>query len=121
MTHDWQELTKLTRDEKFVVERIRLQSGIRVEGEFELPSMAALPMEDQIFIAAFIKSHGSIKQMERLFGISYPSVKSRLNKISESIDFVDIQVSPESTKAEVLERLERGEITVDEAMKELKR
>lgn len=48
------------------IERVRLKdSGIAVEGSFELPHLARLTMEDQIFVMAFVRSHGSIKEMER--------------------------------------------------------
>ena len=79
---DWQELTDLTRGRAFVVERVRLaDSGVVVEGQFEPPQLAQLSADDQVFVAAFVRSHGSIKEMERIFGVSYPTVKSRLNRI----------------------------------------
>ena len=53
---DWQELTRLTQGATLIIERVRLaDSGIAVEGEFELPPLAKLPAEDQVFIMAFIK------------------------------------------------------------------
>ncbi|MBN2200310.1 MAG: DUF2089 family protein, partial [Candidatus Aminicenantes bacterium] len=89
MNQDWQELTKITRGAPISVERVRLKdTGIVVEGSFELPHLARLTMEDQIFVIAFVRSHGSIKEMERLFGISYPTVKNRLNAISGRLEFV---------------------------------
>jgi len=91
MTKDWQELTKITRGATLLVERIKLkEDDIVVEGSFDLPPLANLTMEDQIFVIAFIRSHGSIKDMEQLFGISYPTVKNRLNRISQMLEFVDI-------------------------------
>ncbi len=112
---DWQELTKLTGGEPVIVERVRLgKKDIFIEGEFDLPPMARLSMEDQIFVAAFVKSHGSIKRMERIFGVSYPTIKSRLNRIAGLLDFVEVETIPE--KEEVLSRLEAGEITVSEAL-----
>lgn len=115
---DWQELTDLTRGQPFVVERVRLaDNGVAIEGRFEPPQLAQLSAEDQVFVAAFVRSHGSIKEMERIFGISYPTVKSRLNRISERLDFVDTDPAP--TGAEVIERLRRGEISAQEALAEL--
>ncbi len=115
---DWQKLTELTAGKEMVVERVRLvESGLKIEGDIELPPLARLPMEEQIFVAAFIKSHGSIKQMEKLFGISYPSVKNRLNRISENFDF--IEVNKGTSAAEVLDRLEQGEISAQQAIEEL--
>ena len=115
---DWQELTALTRGQAFVVERVRLVgSGIAVEGQFEPPQLAQLSLEDQVFVAAFVRSHGSIKEMERIFGVSYPTIKSRLNRIGGQLDFVDVDPAP--TGADVVERLRRGEISAEEALAEL--
>jgi hypothetical protein len=115
---DWQELLKLTQGAPLIVERVRLEGrDIAVEGAFELPQLAKLPLEDQIFIVAFVRSHGSIKEMEQVFGVSYPTVKARLNRISQSLTFVDNNPTP--SRSEVLERLKRGEITAAEAIKEL--
>ena len=117
---DWQELTDLTRGQPFVVERVRLtESDIAVEGRFEPPQLAQLSVDDQVFVAAFVRSHGSIKEMERIFGVSYPTVKARLNRIDERLDFVD--TDPEPTRADVVSRLRRGEISVQEALAELER
>lgn len=116
MTQDWQELTRLTRGRPFIIERIRFRDqDIHLEGEFEPPPLAGLTMEDQIFITAFIRSHGSIKEMEELFGISYPTVKNRLNRISSSLEFVE--VDPPASHLEILERLNKGELSVKEALK----
>jgi len=117
-SNDWQELTQLTQGQPIVVERVRLAAkDIAVEGSFELPQLARLAMEDQIFVTAFVRSHGSIKEMERIFGVSYPTIKSRLTRIADSLEFVDTNPTP--TKAEILERLQRGEISAEDAIKEM--
>ncbi|WP_037915188.1 DUF2089 domain-containing protein [Actinacidiphila yeochonensis] len=115
---DWQELTDLTRGQPFVVERVRLVgSGIAVEGQFEPPQLARLGADDQVFVAAFVRSHGSIKEMERTFGVSYPTVKSRLKRIAEQLDFVDTDPAPDA--ADIVDRLRQGEISAQEALAEL--
>src|SRR5579862_5900921 len=87
---EWQELTRLTHGEPVTVERVRLAaSGVEIEGRFELPQLARLPLEDQIFVIAFVRSHGSLKEMESVFGVSYPTVKARLNRISASLQFIE--------------------------------
>jgi hypothetical protein len=112
---DWQELTRLTGGAPFVVERVRLAGrGIAIEGAFAPPQLARLSAEDQVFVAAFVRSHGSIKDMEQMFGVSYPTVKARLNRIAASLEFVD--ESPAPAKSEVLDRLASGEITAEEAI-----
>jgi hypothetical protein len=115
---DWQELTRLTQGEPFVVERVRLmERDIAIEGTFNLPRLAHLSAEDQVFVTAFIRSHGSIKEMEQIFGVSYPTIKARLNRIAGSLEFIDINPAP--SRSEVLDRLNRGEMTAQEAIHEL--
>jgi hypothetical protein len=119
VTTDWQELTKLTQGAPFSVERVRLKDkDIVVEGSFELPPLARLTVEDQVFLTAFIRGHGSIKEMEGLFGISYPTVKNRLNALAAQLPF--IEVNPPAPKGDVLAKLERGEISVEEAVRQMK-
>ena len=115
---DWQDLTNLTRGQPLVVERVRLtDTGVAIEGAFELPQLAQLSIEDQVFVTAFVRCHGSIKEMERTFGVSYPTIKNRLNRIANSLEFVDTDPAP--SRSEVLHRLKRGEITAPEAIREL--
>lgn len=130
MGNEWHELTDLTGDRPFTVTSVRLPSGIALEGEFELPPLARLRYEDQVFIVEFIRNHGSIKDMERAFGISYPTVKNRLNRIADQLQLVlkvDRAASgpaktPKSAKGDdVLGMLERGEITATEAAERLGR
>lgn len=113
---EWQELTKITQSRPITVERVRLgESGAALEGVWELPQLARLSAEDQVFVIAFVRSHGSIKEMERVFGVSYPTIKARLNRIGESLDFVDTNPAP--SRLEVLERLRRGDISADDAIR----
>jgi len=115
---DWQELTQLTKGQPVVVERVRLANkDIFIEGSFELPQLARLSLEDQVFIAAFVRTHGSIKEMEKVFGVSYPTIKSRLNRVAQMLEFVEIDPVP--SRAEVLERLKRGEIGAQDAIREM--
>ena len=115
---DWQELTQITQGKGIVVERVRLvDKDIAIEGSFELPQLARLSADDQIFITAFVRSHGSIKEMERIFGVSYPTIKSRLTRIADSLEFVETNPTP--SKAEILERLQQGEITAEDAIREM--
>jgi hypothetical protein len=115
---DWQELLRIAQGSEIVVERVRLpEKGIAVEGSFAPPQLARLALEDQVFVIAFIRSHGSIKEMEQTFGVSYPTVKARLNRIAGLLDFIETNPSP--SRVEVLERLNQGEISAEEAIKAL--
>jgi len=89
---------------------------LALEGDFEIKALGKLSPEDQIFVIAFVRHHGSIKKMESLFGISYPTVKNRLNAISARLDKSFEAPSP---NLYVLEQLSRGELTVAEALERL--
>ncbi len=90
--------------------------NVVMEGQIELPTLAQLSLEDQAFVMAFVRHHGSIKKMESLFGISYPTVKNRLNAIAAALDK---SMQAPSPRAYVLEQLSRGEITVEEALEKM--
>lgn len=117
---DWQELTRLTGGEPITVERVRMAaSSVEIEGSFELPQLARLPFEDQVFVIAFVRSHGSLKEMESVFGVSYPTVKARLNRISASLQFID--TDPVPSRAEILDRLKAGAIDARTAIEMLEK
>ena len=122
MTHEWHDLTDLTGDRDFVVTSVRLEdSGVGIEGEFELPPLAGLRYEDQVFVGEFVRCHGSIKHMEKAFGVSYPTIKNRLNRIATRLQLVQIDTEPAGTPAdEILDLLERGEISAEEAARRLR-
>jgi hypothetical protein len=122
--HDWQELTRLTEGREVVVERVRMaDSGLAIEAAFVLPKLAQLSHEDQVFVAAFVGAHGSIKEMEGMFGVSYPTIKARLNRLAQALDPIERDETPaaETTpRADVLDHLAAGKISVDEAVRLLK-
>lgn len=90
--------------------------GVHVESEFDLSPLARLAPEDQLFVIAFIRHHGTIKKMESIFDISYPTVKNRLNAIAAALDRDFEAPSP---NLYVLEQVARGEISVEEALNKL--
>jgi hypothetical protein len=115
---DWQDLLRMAQGSPLVVERVRLaEKGVTIEGSFTLPELARLSLEDQVFVTAFLRSHGSIKEMEQVFGVSYPTIKARLNRIGGQLQFIETNPSP--SRGEVLERLKGGEISADEAIRAL--
>src|SRR5713226_8119846 len=102
-TQDWQALTRLTAGAPFEIERVRLTGrDVAIEGRFELPPLATLSADDQIFVAAFVRCHGSIKQMEKFFGVSYPTIKNRLNRVGTQLPFAEIDPEPEPERPLVM-------------------
>ena len=78
-----------------MITSVRLETGgVAIEGEFELPPLARLRYEDQVFVSEFVRSHGSIKDMEKAFGVSYPTVKNRLNRIADQLSWCRYAARP---------------------------
>lgn len=90
--------------------------GVAMDGDFEVSPLGKLSLDDQAFVMAFVRHHGSLKKMESLFDISYPTVKNRLNAIAAALDRSFDAPTP---NVFVLEQLARGELTVDEALERL--
>src|SRR5438477_7634270 len=124
MAKDWQVLMRLTSGAAVEIERVRLvEQDVAIEGPFDLPPLARLPADDQVFSAAFARCHGSIKQMEKFFGVSYPTIKNRLNRIGALLPFAEIDPQPEPDRpspSDLLSRLERGELNVDDVVRQLR-
>ena len=120
-------MTKLTGGSRFQIERVRLvDEDIAIEGRFDVPPLASLTAEDQVFVAAFVRCHGSIKQMEKFFGVSYPTIKNRLNRIGALLPFAEITPGDPAPggpvpTSELLSRLERGEINVNDVLSRLRK
>jgi hypothetical protein len=89
---------------------------VDLDGQFEVSPLGLLPEQDQLFVTAFLRHHGSIRKMEELFEISYPTVKNRIRAIVGRLDNAFSAPNPNSA---VLEQLARGEITVDEAIERM--
>ena len=123
---DWQALSRLTGGAHFTIERVRLtDQDVAIDGHFEVPPLATLADDDQVFVAAFVRCHGSIKQMEQFFGVSYPTIKNRLNRIGAQLPFAEIDPQAEPARSptstgELLTRLERGTASVDEVLQQLR-
>lgn len=94
-----------------------------LEGNFELCKFCKLSKEHQEFIEVFIKSRGNIKEVERALGISYPTVRSKLDAVIEALGY-NIKESPDDEtgkkRKEILDLLSKGEIDSKEAIKMLR-
>ena len=90
-----------------------------ISGEFYTTKLAKLDPGQLEFDETFIKCRGSIKEMEKELKISYPTVKSRLELIAETMGYKDTE-QKDDTRMKVLDSIEKGEMTVEEALKILK-
>jgi hypothetical protein len=97
----------------------------KFEGEFTTCKFCRLPGEQRQFIEVFIKCRGNIKDVEKELGISYPTVRNRLDGVIEALGYRVEKEDPDyetekQQRQEILEALERGEITPPEAAKQIK-
>jgi len=107
--------------DKLIVTALHCEScGTSLTGRFEPDTGCAVSREIMDFIKIFIYAEGNIKQVERLMNCSYPKVKNLLKRAKEELNIGkgDDRLSPEE-KTRILEQLDKGEITFEEAMKKL--
>jgi len=94
--------------------------GTSIEGHFTLCKFCKLSDEQKHFIEVFVKNRGNIKEIEKELGISYPTVRNKLENVIEALGYSPKYTAPSINKKEVLEKLSLGEITSEEAIKLLK-
>ena len=102
------------------------ESGVSIRGRFEIPKYAKLDIEQSKFLETFLRCRGVITAMERELGISYPTVKARMDALLQALDLTPVkEESPKKdksveTKRAILDQLERGEISAEEAKARMK-
>jgi len=87
-----------------------------IDSLVSLPPFFRLPEELQEFVYVFLRNRGNIKDVEKTLGISYPTVCKKLDLVNELLNHPRAPLN----RAEILEQLERGEITAKEAAELLK-
>ena len=92
--------------------------GSSLKGRFQVPSLCCLPDDLYQFLLVFIKNRGVIRDVEKELGISYPTVRSRLDAVLAALGYGEQVARTDSNQ--VIEMLERGEITPEEAEKMLR-
>ncbi len=91
------------------------------EGRFILDKFSYLTQDEKYFIEIFLKCRGNIKDVEKELGISYPTVRNKLDEIITNLGY-DARSTKRASinKDEILSKIEKGELSVDEAIKRLK-
>ncbi|HEY9062607.1 MAG TPA: DUF2089 domain-containing protein [Pseudobacteroides sp.] len=105
-----------------IVKRIGCdECGTNIEGSFQLCKFCKLTVEQKSFIDVFIKCRGNIKEVEKELGVSYPTVKNRLEDVANALGHQqDQDASVSSKKKDILDKLNKGEISAEEAISLLK-
>lgn len=105
--------------ELYVSELASDDSGVTIRGRFAISRFARLDAEQAHFLETFLRCRGTINAVEKELGISYPTVKARLDSLLQALGLTPVaddrpKVSADAKRA-IIEQLERGEITADEA------
>jgi hypothetical protein len=113
-------------DHELVITRLSCEHcQSKLEGEFTSCKFCRLPAEQLEFVETFIKCRGNIKDVEKELGISYPTVKNRLESTLQALGYAtskfDYTEENEKRKQEILSELESGTITPKEAAEQLKK
>ena len=109
----------------FVSELTGEASGITIRGQFELPKYAQLDAEQAHFLETFLRCRGILSCVEKELGISYPTVRTRLDALLEALGLSPAKEEPKDAKGAekrraILDDLEKGAITAAEAKARLK-
>lgn len=106
-------------DNNFEISRLTCRTcGTVVEGHFVASRFAHLSEDNLSFAETFLKCRGNIKDVERELGISYPTVRSRLDRLIQAMG-----LSPDSDgdrRKDILAALEQSEMSPEEAIEALK-
>jgi len=95
------------------------ECDMKMTGTFYVSGFSKLSPKQLEFVKAFIKCKGSIKEMEKELGISYPTVKSRLDEVAGALGLA-VEPEPEKGNTDILESLDKGELSIEEAVNIIK-
>lgn len=112
----------------YVSELTAEDTGVVIRGRFRIPRLAQLDSEQAHFLEVFLRTRGNLTAMEKEVGLSYPTLRSRLDALLDSLELKPIGTEPSKKEVKrateqrrsILEMLEKGEITADEAKARLK-
>jgi len=92
--------------------------GVAVDGPFPMPRLANLPVEHQRFIEMFVLAGGSLKEIAEQTGVSYPTVRSRLDKVIEALR--EEIAKTKQVKGTILDAVGGGKMAPEEAARLIK-
>ena len=105
-------------NEKMVISELKCpKCDLRIRKDFESCDFCSLPEQDQEFLLVFLRAQGRITDMEKTLGVSYPTIKARIDSLLKSLHLSPI---PADEEHDPLEALAQGKISVDEAVAILK-
>lgn len=104
------------------------ECGTTLEGQFSVGRFGRLDRDQLALLESFLRSRGNLREMERELGLSYPTLRGRVDALVRALDLGGptaseddpSQVPAAVARRQVLERLSRGEMTSEEAAQALR-
>lgn len=98
------------------------ESGIVIEGRFAPNEFALLPEDQLEFMRLFVKVRGNLKEVERMLGVSYPTVRLRFEGVLRTLGYeTESELPVGNERSDIVAALERGELSPEEAATQLQR
>ena len=91
------------------------ECDLRIKKDFTPCEFCQLTDDDYEFLKVFLSTQGRITEIEKLLGISYPTIKHKVEHL-----LAQLNLAPVSTQEDPLDALAQGKISVDEAVAILK-
>lgn len=124
--HDIPTSCPVTGGPLFVSELTSMESGITIHGKFKLPETSRLSKDQRDFLEVFLRSRGVISTVEKELNLSYPTVRARLDSLLDAMGLIPYKESTRSKpktaedRRRILDELEQGTISAEEAKARLK-
>jgi hypothetical protein len=93
--------------------------GTELSGDFESCDFCSLDRQERETLRVFLSSRGNMKELERHLGVSYPTARARFDALLAKLGLATERPAPARSRVELLERVARGEVDVEDAMQEL--
>lgn len=115
----------VTRDpisnEELIATRLECpESGVVLEGAFSFGWMAHLSQEQLAFVGLFLKHRGNLQKLAPELQVSYNTARNRLDDIVTALGGATESMPEKADRLDILKQLDAGELSFDEAMKQLK-
>jgi len=90
---------------------------MQLDGRFDIHELLHLQDEDLQFIVRFVQASGSLKEIARIYDLSYPTIRNRLNEIIKKLETAS--VDNEQERHRILDSIAKGEMSVKEGAQRL--
>ncbi|MFB5190063.1 DUF2089 domain-containing protein [Alicyclobacillus fastidiosus] len=93
----------------------------RVQGHFSVSPILHLPVSQLAFVEVFLKCRGNIREVERELGVSYPTVRARLDEVVQSLGYAPSKSDEPSAGLDAILQFENGELSFEETLEKLRK